>query len=272
MPRPYNRIEIFEAPQLPQMKSQKRLLLVGESFSPWTKKTRWALEHCGLAYEYEEYTPTLSEPGLRWRMRQWSGKVSVPVLLADRKLLRGSWDISFYANTAAGGECLGNMESIAHWDELSEAALAEGRTRVVRSVLGNERALEEALPRFIPSSMRKSLRFVARNAAQRLDRKYAHLLELGSIRKALVATREGLEKSGNDYLQGEFSYADITMAVVLEVIAPIAYIQPPLGPETQRCWNDPELAEEFADLIQWRDRLAAESSTSYSQFKSAQAR
>jgi len=269
--RAHEHAEILEDRLLSHNESPKRLLLVGESFSPWTKKARWALEHCGLAYEYEEYMPTLSEPGLRWRMRQWSGKVSVPVLFSGRDILRGSWSIACYANEASGNERLGNMPTIAHWDRLSETALAEGRTRVVRAVLENESALEEALPGFVPRSLRKPLRFVARDAVKRLDRKYAHLLEVGSIRKALAATREGLEKSGNDFLQGDFSYADITMAVVLEVIAPIASTEPPLGPETQRCWNDTELAGEFEDLVQWRDRLAARSATSYSQFSSSPA-
>lgn len=250
---------------------QVPLLLVGEAFSPWTKKARWALEHCGLAYEYEEYTPTLSEPGLRWRLRQWSGKVSVPVLFAGREALRGSWDIACYANEAAGNHRLGNMNAISHWDKLSESALAEGRTRVVRAVLGNESALKEALPGFIPRSLRKPLRFLARDAVSRLDRKYAHLLESGSIRNALAATRDRLNKSSTDYLLGDFSYADITMAVVLEVIAPIAETKPPLGPETQRRWNDPALAEAFEDLVQWRGRLAMDSATSYSQFRSLQA-
>lgn len=252
-----------------QSQSKDRLLLVGESFSPWTKKARWAIEHCGLAYDYQEYTPTLSEPSLRWQMRQWSGKVSVPVLFAGRDILRGSWDIARYANEVTGIGRLGELQEIAHWDKLSEAALAEGRTRVVRSVLGNERALEEALPAFIPHSLRRPLRFLARDAARRLDRKYAHLLEFGSIRDALTATREGLKRSKGDYLLSDFSYADITMAVVLEVIAPIAITEPALGPETQECWNDKELAEEFRELIQWRDCLARESTTSYSQFNLA---
>ena len=59
-----------------------RHTLVGESFGPFTQKARWALEFCGVEHTYQEYTPTLSEPGLRLRMRQWSGAVSVPVLFA----------------------------------------------------------------------------------------------------------------------------------------------------------------------------------------------
>ena len=253
-----------------QKKPRTQLLLVGESFAPWTKKARWALEYCGLAHAYQEYTPTLSEPALRWRMQQWSGSVSVPVLFAGRQILRDSWEIACYANETAGDGRLGNMEAIAHWNDLSEAALAEGRTRIVRDILGNDRALEENLPAFVPNALRRPLRFVARDAVKRLDRKYAHLVEPGALRSALVAIREGLARSTNDYLQGKFSYADITMAVVLEVVAPIAITQPPLGPATQKCWNDPALAREFEDLVNWRGRLAAATATSYSQFNPGQ--
>lgn len=242
--------------------------LIGESFSPWTKKARWALEHCGLAYDYEEYTPTLSEPRLRWRLRQWTGAVSVPVLFVDHQIVRGSWEIACYANATANDGRLGDFEAIAPWNDLSEAAFAEGRTRVVRCVLGNDQALKESLPAFVPELLRRPMRVVARNAAQRLDRKYAHLVKPGALRQALVRTREGLARAEGDYLLGRFSYADIAMAVVLEVVAPIANTQPPLGPETQRCWNHPVLASEFEDLLDWRHRLAETQATSYSQFKS----
>ena len=250
-----------------QSKPQARLLLVGETFSPWTKKARWGLERCGVRYDYQEYTPTLSEPGLRWRMRQFTGSVSVPVLFVGKQIIRGSWDIVSYANAVSDHAPLGDLTTIAHWDMLSERALAEGRTRVVRAIKHSDAALEESLPGFIPQPLRKPLRLIARDAVTRLDRKYAHLYEPGAIRSALEATRNGLDQSGQDYLLGNFSYADITMAVVLEVIAPIARTEPPLGSATAACWNDIPLAEEFADLIQWRNRLAADQAASYSQFQ-----
>lgn len=244
-------------------------LLIGESFSPWTKKARWALEHCELTYDYQEYTPTLSEPALRWRLKQWSGAVSVPVLFAGHQIFRGSWEIARYANETAGDERLGNLAAVAPWNDLSEDALAEGRTRVVRCILKSNRALSESLPAFVPGLLRNPMVFVARDAVRRLDRKYAHLVRPGALRQALVATREGLARSSGDYLLDRFSYADIAMAVVLEVIAPIAKTQPPLGPATQQCWHDPTLAIEFEDLLDWRRRLAADTATSYSQFRSA---
>ena len=249
-------------------KQQAKLTLIGESFAPWTKKARWALEFCGLAYEYVEYIPTLSEPGLRWRLKQLTGTVSVPILFADQEVFRGSWEIANYANATTGGERLGDFEEIEPWNDLSEAALAEGRTSVVRKILNSDRALEEGLPDFVPTRMRRMMRFMARDAVKRLDRKYAHLVQPGALRDALLRTRQGLEKSCSDYLLDRFSYADITMAVVLEVIAPIAVTQPPLGPETQKCWNDFQLANEFEDLVIWRNRLAETKAISFSQFTS----
>ena len=249
------------------MSQQTKPTLFGESFSPWTKKARWALEFCGLAYDYKEYTPTLSEPRLRLRLRQLNGPVSVPLLFADKVVLRGSWEIANYANKTTEDSRLGDMAAIEFWNDLSESALAEGRTRVVRSILNNNQALEEGLPSFVPKFMRRSLRFIARDAVQRLDRKYAHLLKTGALEQGLIRTREGLIKSNSDYLLGDFSYADIAMAVVLEVIAPIANVEPPLGPATQELWNEPVVAEKFQDLVAWRNRLAANIETSYSQFK-----
>ncbi len=242
-------------------------LLIGESFSPWTKKARWALEHCGLTYDYQEYTPTLSEPALRWRLRQWSDTVTVPILFIDEQVIRGSWDIARYANETSSDRRLGQLDQIVSWNELSEAALAEGRTRVVRCILSSEQALEEALPEFVPKALRRPLRFMARDAVKRLDRKYAHLAQPGALHHALTATREGLALSQTDFLLDHFSYADIAMATVLEVIAPIARHEPPLERATARCWNDTRLAQEFADLVAWRTRLVASDVTTFSQFQ-----
>lgn len=236
--------------------------LIGESFSPWTQKARWALEYCGVEYRYSEYTPTLSEPALRWRLRQWSGRVSVPVLLVGRRAVRGSWEIARHAASQAGDDRLGDFARIEAWNDLGEAALAEVRTRVVRCVLDSPAALDEAMIGVVPRGLRGALRFVARDAARRLDRKYADLV---ALRRALQATREGLRAAGGDHLLGSFSYADIAMAVVLEAIAPIARTEPPLGAATRNCWSDPALAKEFADLLHWRSRLAASATAWYSQ-------
>jgi glutathione S-transferase len=245
----------------------KEHVLVGESFSPWTQKARWALEHAGIAHAYQEYVPTLSEPGLRWRLRQFSGPVSVPVLFVDGRALRGSWEIARYANDHTRGRPLGDMARVAPWNELSEAALAEGRTRVVRGVMTQPAALDEALAAIFPRVLARHLRFVARDAARRLDRKYAYLVVPGSLRKALEQARAGLQRSTSGFLLGTFSYADICMVAVLEVVSPLAQADPPLGPATRACWSDPALASEFADLLAWRKGIVTAANPRYSQYR-----
>ena len=248
----------------------KEHVLVGESFSPWTHKARWALEHARIAHAYREYVPTLSEPGLRWRLRQFSGAVSVPVLFVGDQALRGSWEIARYANDHTQGRPLGDMAHVAPWNELSEVALAEGRTRVVRSVMAQPAALDEAVGAIFPPVLARHLRFVARDAARRLDRKYAHLVVPGSLRKALEQTRAALQRSTSDFLLGAFSYADICMVAVLEVVSPLAQADPPLGPATRACWSDAALTSEFADLLTWRERIVAAANPRYSQHVRAQ--
>jgi glutathione S-transferase len=220
-----------------------------------------------VVHGYQEYIPTLSEPGLRLRLRQWSGTVSVPILVGDGQIVRGSWDIARFANEHSGVASLGDFSEIAPWHELSERALEEGRSRVVRSVLENPDALEEAVAALFPRVLARPLRFIARDAAARLNRKYAHLVQPGSLRNALVRTRDQLERAGGDFLLGKFSFADITMAVILEMVAPIARTEPPLGPATKACWSAPELAAEFQDLLRWRERLVAHVEPVFSQLR-----
>ncbi len=224
-------------------------LLIGESFSPWTQKVRWALEHCGIAHRYEEYVPTLGEPRLRWR-------------------LRGSWEIACL--TVDRGDPLGLRDDrVPHWNALGDAALCEGRTRVVRGIACDPQAQIESMPSFVPKPLRSGLRWLARDAIRRLDRKYAALVVDGSLRHALLRTREALAASGGDFLLGRFGYADIAMCVVLECVAPIARTTPPLGPATRRHWRDDALAREFDDLLAWRRRLLALPGIAGSQFRDA---
>jgi glutathione S-transferase len=242
-------------------------VLHGESFSPFTHKARWALEHCGVAYSYSEYIPTLSEPAMRVRLRQWGGAVSVPILFAGERVLRGSWDIARYAAEVTGDGRLGDFARIEPWNELSDRALCEGRTRVVRSVRQSTAALDEAVANVFPAWLVRPMRFVARDASARLDRKYAHLVQEGAMRQALLRVRDELARSGSDFLLGAFSYADIAMVSVLQMVDPVARCEPPLGPATLACWSEPTLAQEFADLLAWRARLISKSHPKFSQLQ-----
>lgn len=228
-------------------------LLVGEAFSPWTIKARWALDHCGVDYLYREYTPGLSEPWLRWKLNRWREPVSVPVLLTRRQAILGSWAIAQHAAQCAGDARLGDPTQIQAWDDISELGLAAARTRVVRAVLADDRALDESVP-LLPARMRFLLRPVTRRVAQRLDRKYAHLARPHAHRDALVSLRAALARSGTGYVLDRFSYADITLSVLLEAVVPSSGPEV-LGTAHRACWRNDELATEFADLLEWRAAL-----------------
>ena len=54
--------------------------LVSLSYSPWSEKARWALDHHGIEYRNIAYTPMLGVPRLRMRLRAMRAKITVPIL------------------------------------------------------------------------------------------------------------------------------------------------------------------------------------------------
>ncbi len=66
--------------------------------------------------------------------------------------------------------------------------------------------------------------------------------------------KEGL-KASSPHLLGSFSYADIVMATLLQGVSPVADRFLALGPATRAAWTREGLAREYADLLEWRDRL-----------------
>jgi glutathione S-transferase len=69
---------------------------------------------------------------------------------------------------------------------------------------------------------------------------------LGELRAAL---------KGKRYLLGQFSYADIAMAMCVQFIKPVDSPVVPLGSALRAAWTDAARAVEFADLLRWRDAL-----------------
>jgi glutathione S-transferase len=76
-----------------------------------------------------------------------------------------------------------------------------------------------------------------------------------TMRQSLLALRAAL--GGRRTLASDFSYADLTMAVVLQMVSPVEDRFIRLGEARRRVWTDDVLAREFADLVQWRDDLYA---------------
>jgi len=107
--------------------------------------------------------------------------------------------------------------------------------------------------------MRPALRPVARSATRAFARKYELRLDEaaaheGAVRAALDRLRSSLAERPL-YLQGAFSYADIAMATLLQLVSPVDDRFWRIGPATRATWTRHSLATGYADLVSWRDRL-----------------
>lgn len=237
-----------------------QLQLYSLFLSPWSERARWALEHHGLPYRKIEHIPFLGEGRLRRVLGNPTGRVTVPVLIADGQLLKDSWEIALYADRVGHGTPLigDSQAEVRRWHDLAERAMSAGRAITISRSLASEEALDEtvAAPRFI----RPLLRPIGRYAMRWFARKYD--LDLDPARAAAAAqpVRDALEQlrrelGGSEYLLRRFSYADIIAASLLQGISPVSDRYLRIGPGTRRAWTQAELAESYADLFAWRDRL-----------------
>ncbi len=230
-------------------------------FSPWSLKARFALAHHGLHPAEREYKPIFDEIPMRVRLRKPRGRISVPVLLTPDGPYTDSWEITRYADRVGSGAPLipaAEQTRIAEWNEASERLLNAGRARGMVRVLGAPEAIRESLPAPI-RDVEALAGAVGRVGVRVFNRKYgiraqdlslhetAMRLELDNLRKTL--------SDGRSYVLGEFTYADVTIALGLQVIKPLP--ETPMAPAARRAATDEELCESYADLLRWRDALHA---------------
>ena len=234
---------------------------VALSYSPWSEKARWALDHHRVEYREIEFKPVLGVPWLRWVTRRPFGRVSVPTLLDDVPYL-DSLLIAQRAEEIGQGSRLfsdANQDAIARYNELSETLIAAARElRVPRIALDPEAALEAtpaALPgrrMFAVTSVKLAGFLIARKYKMGRDAEKS----LATIRQGLTTLRQELQ--GRQTLLPAFSYADIAMAVTLQWIEPLAPSIRPVEAGLRRVLSLPEIAAEFSDLVAWRDDLYAQ--------------
>lgn len=230
-------------------------------YSPWSEKARWALDLRGVPYFEQLYVPMLSEVGLRFSLRRLGGKVTVPVLFADDgRVCADSLAIARFAAATGRGPTLfpaGRDSEILRLDERSEEILAASRALSVAKAMDDAAAREEAVPRFLPALLRP---MVGRMGVVYLHRKYGTSLDREALARTIAAGLRGLreELAGRPYLFDELSYADVILAVSLQLVAPVADRYIKLGEATRRVCTHAPIVEEFADLLAWRDRLYAE--------------
>jgi glutathione S-transferase len=242
------------------------LLLVGEGFSPWTEKARWALEHHGIAFDYDEYTPLMSEPWLRIRARRLRGPVSVPYLLArDGSLSLGdSFAIAREADRRAGANELVPPdldEEITQWNDRAERLMRAGRAQILAKTEEDKEVAMESLPSHIPKALRSTLSGTVRLGTSYLRKKYkVEPIPDEALEADLQTIREVIERnSGKGKCQGlvknRFTLADIAIITALQAIRPHKTEPVGLAPAQRKAWSRPELASRFEDVLSWRDEM-----------------
>ena len=233
--------------------------LIALSYSPWSEKARWALDHHGIEYDEKQHLIMLGEPWLRIRARRLTGRVSVPLLVDGDRLYGDSFEIARYAEWfGAGAPLLDDMPAVERWNATSERALAAGRVIGTERMADDTAAKREQLPPFVPRALRPALAPAASLGIAFVRRKYAfdHVARAEThLEDALAQLRAAL--AGRDTLLDAFSYADIAMSAVLHFVSPVGDDHIRLGPATRTCWTHPRLAADYADLVTWRDRLYA---------------
>ena len=237
-----------------------------ESFSPWSEKARWALDHHGVRYRAVEHVPLIGELRLRWVARQPFGRVSVPLLVAnngEEERLTDSLSIGRWAERVGSGEALfpaNGHDAVEGWNRGSEGLMEGGRALLLPRLLASEEALREQLPAFMPPSLRSVAKPAAVMGVRYLIRKYGITTEQPErheqiARETLLALRGVLASEGRYLVDRRFTYADIAMACALQFFSPVAEELLHLGPATRLAWTHASIADEFHDLVTWRDGL-----------------
>ena len=242
-------------------------------YSPWSEKARWALDHHGVAYRELEHVPLLGEALLRLRAGHLrpshlraghlGQKATVPLLVDDGDIFDDSFAIARHAEATGAGHPLMPTEHrpiIETWNARSEIALAAGRALLLARCVGNGAMQRENLPAFVPRWIRPPMRplaalgvrYVAGKHAATAPEEEPHLERLGAV---LATCRAAL--AGREYLLGEFTYADVAVAAALQFVDPVADAYLPLGTASRAGFATPVLANEFQDLLRYRDRLYA---------------
>lgn len=235
-----------------------RLLAI--AYSPWSEKARWALDLRRAPYREETFVPMLTEPLLRLRLRRFTGKITAPVLFADDgRALTDSYDIARFADTQGDGPRLfppGQEEEMRRWNDRSEEILSAARALSVAKAMDDPDARREGVPGFVPRALRPAM---GRAGVAYLRRKYGLTLDREAsaavVAEGLRTLREAL--GGKRTLGDELTYADVAMAVSLQLVAPVAddYIR--IGRATRLVCTHTQIVNDFADLVKWRDDLYA---------------
>ncbi len=210
----------------------------------------------------------LGEVLLRRKAR--TSKATVPLLADGDVVVMGSFEIIQHADGVGEGTRLvpaDRKDAVARWVAVAEEMMHVGRAWLTKRLLASKQAQAEALPGFVPGTVRGLLAPSTAMALHFLAKKYAipddvEPLVERTVRPRLLELREALARhrdgSGEPtYVLGPeaFTAADLVLASTLQLVRPHATAK--LGPATREAWSNPALADGFGDLLAWRDAVYA---------------
>jgi len=236
--------------------------------SSWSERALFALELAGVAFAKVAYTPFVDEAWLRLRLRDWTGRVSVPVLLlhGGAPARRGSRAIAEWAAEQGGLEMGGDSAYLDRIEAASERVMLASRyrgcVRVRDTGAFDESDVPDGAAQWLPHSLR---RWVVIRGYSRLAAKYKRPNEtmesdLADMRAGLAELRAMLRDAGGARFgtRGDAdtppSFADLIVATTMH-FAPLPGGRNAFGPNVREQFREPELEVEFADLIAWRNAL-----------------
>src|SRR5688572_5145639 len=183
--------------------------LTGLTYSPWSEKARWALDHHRIDYKFSEHVLFFGEIKLRIRLRRPRGIITVPVLFDGGRSFTDSFDIAMYADQIGAGSRLfppGKSGEIEAWNRRSEEALAAGRAIGMIRAAESPEALRASIPPSVPGALAPLLAPIAQRAVEAFIAKYRIREGVGRHRRvlddALDVLSAALASTDTGYLVG----------------------------------------------------------------------
>lgn len=236
--------------------------LIALPYSPWSEKARWALDHHRIDYKYSEHAPLVGDLRLRVLLRKPKGHVTVPILEDGGRWFTDSLEIAKHADRIGSGSRLfpgDKLGAIEAWNQKSEAALAAGRAVMILQSVESPETVAASLPPGVPAPLKPLLVPVAARFLEGFISKYKMRDGAGSherLRTGVLDDMRAALSGGRRYLLGDdLSYADIAMAVVLQLVNPVDERYMAVGPGGREGWTNSDLRDRYGDLIAWRDDL-----------------
>ncbi len=250
--------------------SPARIEVIGLSYSAWTERVCFTLDHHGLPYRFTEHVILVGMPELLWKMRRLSSDLTVPAMVyADSQQtfrLVDSFKIcQFLDEKAEGGASkLFFKEEWLDFESVqadAERAAEAARVLVMPRILSSPEAQAAMLPGFIPNFARGALRPLARFGAHYIasafgfdGSKVDEALEEKTLREVFTKFQDRINQLPQN---APIDYRLIAIATSFQGVDPVSDVYLPMKSAVRECWRRAEIARQFQALGEWRDDFYA---------------